>query len=144
MRIWQKISFGLVVVLAAFSSVSPGQDEGPKKDVGETVAKPRKKDAPDTETDNVSAEDTMPQAYELLTIKVAQKYFFDRNFGGALEGIRLERVDPLRIPAQFGQDLATATINPKQGMDARINTFEQPFGGVMAGAAIFLRGRDHS
>jgi VWFA-related protein len=49
MRIWQKISFGLVVVLAAFSSVSPGQDEGPKKDVGETVAKPRKKDAPDSE-----------------------------------------------------------------------------------------------
>lgn len=47
MRTWQKISFGLVVVLAALSSVSPGQDEGPKKDVGETVAKPRKKDAPD-------------------------------------------------------------------------------------------------
>jgi Ca-activated chloride channel family protein len=49
MRTWQKISFGLVVVLAALSSVSPGQDEGPKKDVGETVAKPRKKDAPDSE-----------------------------------------------------------------------------------------------
>src|SRR5258708_38124487 len=46
MRTWQKISFGLVVVLAALSAVSPAQDEGPKKDVGETVAKPRKKDAP--------------------------------------------------------------------------------------------------
>src|SRR5260370_32045518 len=49
MRTWQKISFGLVVVLAALSSVSPGQDEGPKKDFVETVAKPRKKDAPDSE-----------------------------------------------------------------------------------------------
>lgn len=45
MRTWQKISFALVVVLAALSGVSPAQDEGPKKDVGETVAKPRKKDA---------------------------------------------------------------------------------------------------
>src|SRR5258707_4088190 len=44
MKTWQKISFGLVVVLAALSGVSPAQDEGPKKDVGETVAKPRKKD----------------------------------------------------------------------------------------------------
>jgi Ca-activated chloride channel family protein len=51
MRTWQKISFGLVVVLAAVSSVSPAQDEGPKKDVGETVAKPRKKDASATDSD---------------------------------------------------------------------------------------------
>ena len=49
MRTWQKISFGLVVVLAAVSGISPAQDEGPKKDVGETVARPRKKDAPDSE-----------------------------------------------------------------------------------------------
>ncbi len=46
MRTWQKISFGLIVVLAALSVVLPAQDEGPKKDVGETVARPRKKDAP--------------------------------------------------------------------------------------------------
>jgi len=45
MRTWQKISFGLVIVLAGLSSFLPAQDEGPKKDVGETVAKPRKKDA---------------------------------------------------------------------------------------------------
>lgn len=46
MRTWQKISFGLIVVLAALSVVLPAQDEGPKKDVCETVARPRKKDAP--------------------------------------------------------------------------------------------------
>ena len=51
MRTWQKISFGLVMVLAALSSVSPAQDEGPKKDVGETVAKPRKKNAGTADSD---------------------------------------------------------------------------------------------
>jgi Ca-activated chloride channel family protein len=49
MKTWQKISFGLVVVVAGLSVVLPAQDEGPKKDVGETVAKPRKKDAPDAD-----------------------------------------------------------------------------------------------
>src|SRR5712671_3533565 len=51
MRTWQKISFGLIVVLAALSGISPAQDEGPKKDVGETVAKPRKKDASAPDSD---------------------------------------------------------------------------------------------
>lgn len=38
-----------------------------------------------------SNENATPQAYEVLTVKVAQKYFFDRNFGGALiEGRRNE------------------------------------------------------
>ena len=51
MKTWQKISFGFVVALAAFSGVAPSQDEGPKKDVGETVAKPRKKDAGTADSD---------------------------------------------------------------------------------------------
>jgi hypothetical protein len=39
--------------------------------------------------DSATNEDTPVQPYEFLTVKVAQKYFFDRNFGGALvEGIR--------------------------------------------------------
>ncbi len=39
--------------------------------------------------DAATNESETPQAYEVLTIKVAQKYFFDRNFGGALiEGQR--------------------------------------------------------
>ncbi len=48
MRTFEKISFVLLMLLA-FEGVSVGQ-EGPDKDVGETVAKPRKKDA-DTTTD---------------------------------------------------------------------------------------------
>ena len=51
MTTWQKVPLAVVVVLAAFSSVSPAQDEGPKKDVGETVAKPRKKDASAADAD---------------------------------------------------------------------------------------------
>jgi lipopolysaccharide assembly outer membrane protein LptD (OstA) len=49
------------------------------------------KDPTDGETDATTAGnmDSPPQAYEFLTVKVAQKYFFDRNFGGALvEGQR--------------------------------------------------------
>ncbi|MFY9610436.1 MAG: putative LPS assembly protein LptD [Blastocatellia bacterium] len=48
-------------------------------------------DASQTDADAATAgnEDSLPQAYEFLTVKVAQKYFFDRNFGGALvEGQR--------------------------------------------------------
>ncbi|HSO73802.1 MAG TPA: putative LPS assembly protein LptD, partial [Blastocatellia bacterium] len=44
-----------------------------------------------TSADAASAdnEDSPPRPYEFLTVKVAQKYFFDRNFGGALvEGQR--------------------------------------------------------
>ncbi|MEK6303906.1 MAG: LPS assembly protein LptD [Acidobacteriota bacterium] len=38
---------------------------------------------------DASNEDSPPQAYEFLSVKVAQKYFFDRDFGGALvEGQR--------------------------------------------------------
>jgi Ca-activated chloride channel family protein len=39
------ISLASLALLLAFAWVSLAQDEGPKKDVGETVAKPRKKDA---------------------------------------------------------------------------------------------------
>jgi hypothetical protein len=49
------------------------------------------KDANESENDATTAGnvDSPPQAYEFLTVKVAQKYFFDRNFGGALvEGQR--------------------------------------------------------
>jgi hypothetical protein len=35
-------------------------------------------------TDQIAGDNSPVQAYEFLTIKVAQKYFFDRNFGGAL------------------------------------------------------------
>jgi hypothetical protein len=40
-------------------------------------------------------EDTPTQAYEFLTIKVAQKYFFDRDFGGALKPLQRNQFYPL-------------------------------------------------
>jgi len=51
MKTWHKISFVLVVALMALPAVAFGQEEGPKKDVGETVAKPRKKDGGTGEAD---------------------------------------------------------------------------------------------
>jgi VWFA-related protein len=44
MRIWQKTC---VAVLLVLGEISFAQDQGPAKDVGETVAKPRKKDSGD-------------------------------------------------------------------------------------------------
>lgn len=46
-------------------------------------------------------EDAPPQAYEFLTIKVAQKYFFDRNFGGALLPDRRNQFYPLNTLTGF-------------------------------------------
>jgi Ca-activated chloride channel family protein len=45
MKTWQKISVILPAAFLALAGALLSQDEGPKKDVGETVAKPRKKDA---------------------------------------------------------------------------------------------------
>jgi lipopolysaccharide assembly outer membrane protein LptD (OstA) len=49
-----------------------------------TVSRDRKGKLRADTTEDFLDEDATPQAYELLTIKVAQKYFFDRTFGGAL------------------------------------------------------------
>lgn len=49
MKAWQRFSFAMLAALMAAPLVSLAQEEGPKKDVGETVAKPRKKDAGDTD-----------------------------------------------------------------------------------------------
>ena len=48
MKTWRKLSLWLAVLLALAGALA-AQDEGPKKDVGETVAKPRKKDAGDAD-----------------------------------------------------------------------------------------------
>ena len=54
--------------------------EAAQPDTAETTAKAE---------DVASNEGESPQPYEFLTVKVAQKYFFDRTFGGALiEGRR--------------------------------------------------------
>jgi len=48
MNSWRKIGFVILVLLLAMAAASIAQ-EGPKKDVGDTVAKPRKKDAGDAD-----------------------------------------------------------------------------------------------
>jgi hypothetical protein len=46
-------------------------------------------------------EDAPTQAYEFLTIKVAQKYFFDRDFGGALIPFQRNQFYPLNTLTGF-------------------------------------------
>jgi hypothetical protein len=48
-----------------------------------------------------SNEDAPTQAYEFLTIKVAQKYFFDRDFGGALKPFQRNQFYPLNALTGF-------------------------------------------
>ncbi|HKG20739.1 MAG TPA: hypothetical protein VKC34_02480, partial [Blastocatellia bacterium] len=45
--------------------------------------------------------DAPSQAYELLSIKLAQKYFFDRDFGGALEEGRRNQFYPINTLSGF-------------------------------------------
>jgi Ca-activated chloride channel homolog len=51
MKIRHKISLASLTALLIFGAVLVAQDEGPKKDVGDTVAKPRKKDAGTADSD---------------------------------------------------------------------------------------------
>jgi hypothetical protein len=51
--------------------------------------------------DAATNESETPQAYEVLTIKVAQKYFFDRNFGGALIEGRRNQFYPINTLSGF-------------------------------------------
>ncbi|MEK6323198.1 MAG: putative LPS assembly protein LptD [Acidobacteriota bacterium] len=48
-----------------------------------------------------SNENASPQAYEVLTVKLAQKYFFDRNFGGALIEGRRNQFYPINTLSGF-------------------------------------------
>src|SRR5579859_7781851 len=47
MKTWSKISLALAIALSAVAEISPAQDAGPKKEVGDTVARPRDKDGTD-------------------------------------------------------------------------------------------------
>lgn len=60
-----------------------------KPDAAEDPERRTDAQKPNATGDAASNESETPQSYEVLTVKVAQKYFFDRNFGGALvEGQR--------------------------------------------------------
>jgi LPS-assembly protein len=61
------------------------------------MAAEKESQADSTET----AEGAISQAYELLTVKVAQKYFFDRTFGGALIEGRRNQFYPINTLSGF-------------------------------------------
>lgn len=63
----------------------------------------QKAGATDANTSENDASDEIgtPQAYEILTVKVAQKYFFDRNFGGALVEGRRNQFYPINTLSGF-------------------------------------------
>jgi len=76
----------------------------------------RRSDAqpPVSAEDAASSESEPPQAYEILTIKVAQKYFFDRNFGGALLEGRRNQFYPINTLSGFtfgGQARSFSPVN---------------------------------
>lgn len=56
---------------------------------------------PDNAIAQAGDEETVMQAYEFLTVKVAQKYFFDRDFGGALAEGRRNQFDPIDTLSGF-------------------------------------------
>lgn len=71
--------------LASQQQQTTGRRSGEQKANAAEDAAPRS-DAqePNATDDSASNVSETPQAYEILTVKIAQKYFFDRNFGGAL------------------------------------------------------------
>ncbi len=93
---------------AEAKSETPEQIEAKKQklETGEQAELGRQKeqkraDKSDQE-DEDEAEDTSPvQAYEFLTVKVAQKYFFDRTFGGALAEGRRNQFYPINTLSGF-------------------------------------------
>src|SRR5262249_48699803 len=62
----------------------------PNRDNNKDQSNQKGKDRQKNQAESLTGEDESPaQAYEIFTVKIAQKYFFDRNFGGALvEGQR--------------------------------------------------------
>ncbi|HSE97841.1 MAG TPA: putative LPS assembly protein LptD, partial [Blastocatellia bacterium] len=59
-------------------------------------------------------EDSPAQPYELLTVKVAQKYFFDRDFGGALVEGRRNQFYPINTLSGFtfgGRERSFSPLN---------------------------------
>jgi organic hydroperoxide reductase OsmC/OhrA len=67
------------------------------KDAGTPISEDARIEAAAT----ASNEDAPTQAYEFLTIKVAQKYFFDRDFGGALIPLQRNQFYPLNTLTGF-------------------------------------------
>ncbi|HEY7544084.1 MAG TPA: hypothetical protein VID27_04340, partial [Blastocatellia bacterium] len=92
---------------AEAKSETPEQTEAKKQKIetGEQAELSKQKDQKrddKSDRDEDEEEDLSPvQAYEFLTIKVAQKYFFDRTFGGALVDGRRNQFYPINTLSGF-------------------------------------------
>lgn len=62
--------------------------------------------------DAATNEGASPQAYEFLTVRVAQKYFFDRTFGGALVEGRRNQFYPINTLSGFTFGGQARTFSP--------------------------------
>lgn len=61
----------------------------------------KREDQTQADENGAGDENAVPQAYEVLSIKLAQKYFFDRNFGGALIEGRRNQFYPINTLSGF-------------------------------------------
>src|SRR4030095_276847 len=80
---------------------------------GDKVRDTDSRDADDAQA-AATNEDAPSQPYELLSIKVAQKYFFDRRFGGALVGGQRNQFYPINTLSGFiygGQVRSFSPVN---------------------------------
>jgi LPS-assembly protein len=76
-------------------------------------ARPQRDVAEEEETDDEPGnEDSPAQPYELLTIKIAQKYFFDRDFGGALVEGRRNQFYPINTLSGFAFGGVARSFSP--------------------------------
>jgi len=72
-----------------------------KANAADDPAHPRDAQEADATEDAASNKNATPQAYEALTVRVAQKYFFDRNFGGARVDGRRNQFYPINTLSGF-------------------------------------------
>ncbi len=70
-----------------------------RREANPTSADPDDPNAPDDADD--SAVDSPAQAYEFFSVKIAQKYFIDRSFGGALIAGRRNQFYPINTLSGF-------------------------------------------
>ncbi len=82
-------------------------------------------------------EDAPAQAYEFLTIKVAQKYFFDRTFGGALQPDRRNQFYPLNMLTGFNIGGRARSFSP-----TNLQVRYRPLASLFADLRMDLVGRD--
>ena len=73
--------------------------------------KPGVSDADEEEAD-ASNKDTPLQPYEVLSIRVAQKYFFDRDFGGALVDGQRKQFYPINTLSGFSYGGHSRSFSP--------------------------------